>query len=282
MKLRPLPLLVLLLVCFTTAAFADLEIKKARYGTTSAYRDLRGVVSAYVRNNTLSFPINARSMGGDPTPGERDYFFIVYTVRGREYTDTVPEGGIFTFQGLTNVQPVRPLLNLPFLRPATPITAPLLIVNRSGGEIRLYSVDRFGQWVWVANLIKGQSITLNGQVGQEWIAADYSNQILARDRISRGENTLWINELAERPPVEGYRGGEAWVRFENSHYRALYLYNLDPLGRWTWMATLEPGSGYSASTEVGKTWIATETTNHVVRQLTVGPGMSRVKLNERN
>ena len=221
-------------------------------------------------------------MGGDPTPGERDYFFIVYTVRGREYTDTVPEGGIFTFQGLTNVQPVRPLLNLPFLRPATPITAPLLIVNRSGGEIRIYSVDRFGQWVWVANLIKGQTITLNGQVGQEWIAADYTNQILARDRISRGENTLWINEPAERPPVEGYPGGEAWVRFENSHYRALYLYNLDPLGRWNWMATLEPGSGYSASTEVGQTWIATDTTNHVVRQLTVGPGMSRVKLNERN
>lgn len=282
MNLRALPLLTLLLVCFTTAALADLEIRKARYGTTSAYRDLRGVVSAYVRNNTLSFPINARSMGGDPTPGERDFFFIVYAVNGREYTDTVPEGGVFTFQGLANVQPVRPLLNLPFLRPPTPVTAPLLIINRSGLTIRIYSVDRFGQWVWAANMIKGQSITLSGQVGQEWIAADYSNRILSRERISRGDNTLWVSDAGEQPPVGGYRGGEAWVRFENTHYRALYLYNLDSLGRWNWMATLEPGSGYSASTQIGESWIATDTANHVIRQITVGPGLSRVKLNERN
>ncbi len=282
MNLRVISLVALLLTCLTTAALADLEIKKARYGSTSSYRDMRGVVTAYVRNNTLSFPINARSMGGDPTSRERDSFYIVYEVNGREYTETVPEGGIFTFQGLANVRPVRPLLNLPFLRPSTPVAAPLLIINRSGLSVRVYSVDRFGQWVWTANMIKGQSITLNGQLGQEWIAADHSNNILARERISRGDNTLWINEPGERVPVGGYRGGEAWVRFENAHFRPLFLYNLDSLGRWNWMATLEPGSGYSASTQVGETWIATDTTNHVVRQLTVGPGLSRVNLNVNN
>jgi hypothetical protein len=197
----------------------------------------------------------------------------------RDYTDTVPEGGVFTFRGLANVEPARPFLNLPFLRPATPLAVPLLIINRSGSNVRIYSIDRFGQWVWVADLIKDLTITLNAQVGQEWVAADDSNHLLARERISRGDNTLWVNEPGVKSPVGSYRGGEAWVRFENSHYSSLYLYNLDSLGRWNWMATIEPGGGYSASTEIGQLWIATDTSNHVVRQLTVAPGLSRVKLN---
>ncbi|HYR57427.1 MAG TPA: hypothetical protein VEO95_02310, partial [Chthoniobacteraceae bacterium] len=168
--------------------------------------------------------------------------------------------------------------NLPFLRPAAPETAPLVVVNRGALSVHIYAVDRFGRWVWAANMSKGQTITLSGQLGQEWIAADDSNRVLARDRIARGDNVMWVNEAGERAPMGGFRGEEAWVRFENTSYRPLYLYNLDSLGRWNWMATLEPGGGYSASTRVGETWIATDTANHVVRQTTVGPGMARVKL----
>ncbi len=270
--------LTLFLASFANAAWADLTIKTARYGTDTSFRDVRGILEAYLRNNTLSFPVNARSMGGDPNSGQHNFLHIIYDANGREFTDTVPEGGVFTFQGLPNVHPVRPPLNLPFLRPSTPITEPLVVVNRSGLAIRIYCIDRFGQWVWAANMIKGQTITLNGQLGQEWIAADDSNRVLARGRLTRGDNILWVNEPGERAPAGGFRGEEAWVRFENTSYRPLYLYNLDSLGRWNWMATLEPTGGYSASTRVGETWIATDTANHVVRQTIVAPGMARVKL----
>ncbi len=279
MHLRVLPLLVALLLGFSLSASADLEIKKARYGNTSSYRDVSDVIAAYLRHNTLSFPVNARSMGGDPSPRTADYLFIVYRVGGREFTDTVAEGGVFTFQGVPNVEPARPLLNLRFLPPATPLTAPLLVINRSGSNIQLYCVDRYGQWVWVGDMITGQTLTMSAQVRQEWLAVDPSSRTLARTRISRGDNTLWIDQPGIRAPLAGYRGGEASVRFENTYYRPRYLYNLDSQGRWNWMATIESGGGYSASTEIGQTWIVTDTSNRVVRQITVAPGLSHVKLN---
>ena len=79
--------------------------------------------------------------------------------------------------------------------------------------------------------------------------------------------------------TEGDHGEEAWVRFENTRARPLYLYNLDSQGRWNWMATIEPGGNFSASTQVGQLWIATDTANQVVRQITAEPGSSSVKLN---
>ena len=279
MNLRVLPIFLLVAVLLAAPAFADLEIKTARYGTTSSYRDVRDVLTAFLRNNTLSFPVNARSMGGDPTPRERDSLYIEYRAGGRDYTETVAEGGIFTFHGLGNVEPARPFLNLPFLHPPTPLAVPLLIINRSSLDVVIYSIDRYGTWVWVADMNKDQTITLSAQVGQEWIAADSANHILARQKIARVNNTLWVNEPGTRTPVSGYRGEEAWVRFENAHYSSLYLYNLDSQGRWNWMATIEPGGGYSASTSIGELWIATDTSNRVIRQVTVAPGLSHVKIN---
>lgn len=276
-----LSLFTLALLAFATSAWADLEIKKARYGNVSSYRDVRGILEAYVRNSTLSFPVNARSMGGDPSRGQTDYLYVVYEVDGREFTDTVQQGRVFTFRGLSQVEPARPPMNLPFLRPISPVPVPLTVVNRTGLSIQIYSIDRFGQWVWAANMIKGQTIGLSAKVGQEWVAADFSGHELGRDRMSRDENIFVVDEPGARSGRAGYHtdADDAWMRFENASGRALYLYNLDPLGRWNWMATLEPGSGYSASTHVGETWIATDTANRVVRQLNAGPGQSRVRLN---
>jgi hypothetical protein len=76
MNLRVLPTLTLLVALVSSTALADLEIKTARYGNTNSYRDVRDVLTAYLRNNTLSFPVNARSMGGDPTPGPADFLYI--------------------------------------------------------------------------------------------------------------------------------------------------------------------------------------------------------------
>jgi hypothetical protein len=212
MNLRALSLLVLLLLGSAGAVFADLEIKKARYGNTSNHRDVSDVITAYLRHNTLSFPVNARSMGGDPSPRAADFLFIVYRVGSREFTDTVPEGKTFTFQGVPNVMPPRPMLNLPFLPPATPTAAPLLVINRSGAAVQLYCVDRYGQWVWVGDMVKDQTLTMRAQVGQEWIATDPAQRTLARARMTHADNTLWVNEPGVRAPVAGFRGAEAWVR----------------------------------------------------------------------
>jgi hypothetical protein len=279
MHLRVLTLLTLLAAVLTTAARADLEVKLARYGNTSSYRDVRDVLTAFLRNNTLSFPVNARSMGGDPTPAGTDFLYIEYRAGGRDFNDTVPDGKVFTFRGVPNVQPVRPFLNLSFLQPPTPLAVPLLIINRSKTNARIYGVDRFGQWVWTADLASGLTLALHAQVGQEWIATDESNRVVSRQRITRGDNALWVNEPGERAPASGYRGGQTQVRFENGRYFSLYLYSLDPQGRWTWIATLAPGSEYTAATEIGELWIATDTSNRVVRQVTVAPGMYRVKVN---
>jgi len=121
-------------------------------------------------------------------------------VNGREFTDTVPEGGIFTFKGLSDVRPVRPPLNLPFLPPSAPLSAPLVVVNRTGLTIRVYNVDRFGQWVWAANMIKGQTITLQARVGETWIAADFSNRVLGSNRISRGQNMFVVDSFGGGRP----------------------------------------------------------------------------------
>ncbi|MGB8166239.1 MAG: hypothetical protein WCF18_02030, partial [Chthoniobacteraceae bacterium] len=153
-----------------------------------------------------------------------------------------------------------------------------LIINRSNANAQLYCVDRYGQWIWVADSLSGQTLSVSAQVGQEWIAADAAQRTLGRTRVSRGDNTLWVNEPGAPATVSAYRGAEASVRFENTHYASLYLYNLDARGRWTWMATIEPGGSYGASTAIGESWVATDTSNHVVRQVTVAPGVSVVKL----
>lgn len=257
-------------------AFAGTEIRKARYGNETISRDVRGIIEAYLRNNTLTFPVNARTMGGDPNPKQPDYLSITYAVDEREYSEAVPDGGVFTFKGLGNLQTPRPFF--PLFKPSGPGSAPLVIVNRSEGPAAIYGIDRYGQWVWTASLSKGQTLTLTGQVGQHWLATDESNRVLARTRISRGDNLMWVTAPEDRPPPGGFRGEEAWIRFENTSYKSIYLYNLDSLGRWNWMATLEPGGGYSASTHVGESWIATETSNRLIRQVTVAPGLSHVKL----
>lgn len=273
---RVLPLLLLLILA--GSARADLQIKKAFYGNSSSYRDVSAIVTAYLRHNTLSFPVNARSMGVDPTPRSGDFLVIDYRAGRQEFTDTVAEGKVFTFQGVANVERARSMWNLPFLPPATPQAAPLLVVNRTSENIHLYSVDRFGRWVWVGDMLKGQTLAMSACVGQEWIATDRGGRVLIRERVANKGNTLSVDELDVNAPRNSFRGEETRVYFENAHYRPRYLYNLDPQGRWSWMATLEPSGTYTAATAIGETWIATDTANHVVRQITITPALGKVKL----
>lgn len=281
MHARFLSLLAVLFVALTASAWADLEIKKARYGTTNKYVDVEHILEAYVRANTLSIPVNTRTMKADPNPRGKDYLFVVYRLDGREYTDTVEEGDVFTFKGLSNVRPIRP--PLPFLKPSIPSIEQITVINRSGLPVRVYNIDRYNKWNWAANVRNGEKINLNAQIGQEWVAVDNASNVLARERISPDRNVLLVEPPytpPSRPPYPGggFQGGNQRVKFENSGGRTVYVYNLDRWGNWTWKASLEPRGSYSASADLGETWILTDRSNRVIRQVVIDRGMSTVRV----
>lgn len=270
--LRSVLPVLLALGSLLTSAFADLEIRLARYGNTAKFRDVRHIVNAYVRSNTLSFPVNPRSMGGTMNPRGDDYLYIEYIANGRDYKGSAADGGIFTFQGIAGV---RPPINLPILRPPVPTASPLRVVNRSGSLVRVYSVDRFGRWAWAENLASGSSFAAHAQVGQDWVVTDPRNQVLEQVRIRAGENTVILNPRFVAPGP----GQLGRVRFENTSRRSLYLYSLDRWGGWNWTASLEPFGAYETSTRPGEEWVATDRANRVVEQVRIAPGMNRVTLN---
>lgn len=259
---------VILFGSLLTSASAELDIRLARYGDTANYRDVRGIIEAYVRSNTLSFPVNPRSMGGDPNPRRDDYLYIEYTANGRDYKASEGDGKIFTFKGVG----VRPPINLPVLRPPAPLSSPLRVVNRSGSLVRVYAVDRYGRWSWAENVGHGSSFAAQAQVGQDWVVTDARNQVLEQYRIRTGDNTV-ILQPRFAPPGPGQLSR---VRFENTSRRSLYLYNLDRWGGWNWRANLEPYGVYEAATRPGEEWVATDRANRVIEQVRIAPGMGRV------
>lgn len=265
-----LPALVLLM-CFATSAFADLDIRIARYGNTSNYRDVRHIVEAYVRTNTLSFQVNPRTMGGDPNPGREDLLYMEYRANGREYKGSVGDGGMFTFQGIAGV---RPPINLPILRPPPPSASPLRVVNRSGSLVRVYSVDRYGRWSWADNLSSGTSFSAHAQVGQDWVVTDARNQVLEQHRIRTGDNTVTIHPRFVPPGA----GQMTRVRFENGNRRPLHLYHINRWGTWNWIASIETSGVYEATTRPGEQWVVTDRLNRIIEQVRIEPGMNRVAL----
>ncbi len=261
---------ILVLASLLNTAFAGLDIKLARYGNTQNYRDVRKIIEAYVRSNTLSIPINPQSMGGDPNPGRPDLLYIEYEANDRTYKGSTNDGGIFTFQGIPGV---RPPSRLPIIRPAVPAASELRIVNRSGAPVTVYAVDRYGRWSWVHSLSNRDSFTTLAKVGQDWVLTDTRQQVLEQYRVRAGENTVVLNARYPQPGPNPTR-----VRFENANRRTVSLYNLDRWGGWTWMAKLEPSGVYEAATRAGEEWVATDGSNSVIKEVTITPGMTRVSI----
>ena len=86
-------------------SWAQIEIRKARFGQDDDHRDVRGIVNEFIREGRLSFRVTSSNMGGDVTPRTTDYFYVVYKSNGQEYTQSVAEGDVFTFKGV-NTRPV--------------------------------------------------------------------------------------------------------------------------------------------------------------------------------
>jgi hypothetical protein len=264
-----LPLLIL--TGLLNTALADLDVKLARYGNVKNYRDVRKIVEAYVRSNTLSFPVNASTMGGNPNRSGDNFLYIEYEADGRKYKGSTDEGAIFTFQGIANV---RPPSRLPLLRPPAPSAAPLRVVNRSGGSVSIYAIDRYGQWTWANNLGNGGTFTAHGQVGQDWVITDARRQVLEQYRVRTGDNTVTLHPRYLPPGP----GGLMRVRFENMSRTPLLLYHVDRWGGWTWMAFLEPFGVHEAATRAGEQWVATNRANTPLERVTIEPGMRRIPL----
>jgi hypothetical protein len=262
---------ILIFGSLLSSALADLDVKLARYGNAKNYRDVRKIVEAYVRSNTLSFPVNANTMGGNPNRGGENFLYIEYTVDGRGYKGSTNEGGVFTFQGIANV---RPPSRFPILQPPAPSAAPLRVVNRSGGSVSIYAIDRYGQWTWAENLNNGGTFSAHGQVGQDWVITDARRQVLEQYRVRAGENTVTLYPRYVPPGP----GGLMRVRFENMSRTPLFLYQVDQWGGWSWRGFLEPYGVHEAATRAGDQWVATNRANTPLERVTIQPGMKRVPL----
>lgn len=286
MRLAYLLISILLFSAFGAPAAhaAKLEVKKARYGRDVRYKDVSDVVEAYLKFNKLSFRVTNQSMGSDPNPGQKDYLFIVYEVNGREFTDTVDEGEVFTFKGVEGVDRDRGFLGI--VPPAAPATAPLNVQNSSGRTALLYALDRHGRWIWVTEISEGKSYSTTGAIGQQWKVTNRAQETLREITIRSGRNDVQIISAGDsgRPGGGGgYRpnppvGNTIRVQFENGVYRRVYLYTASRWGAWEWQAQLETGDVFGANARVGEKWVVTDVRGRVLEEIIITPSARRINI----
>jgi hypothetical protein len=255
--------LSLIVLCFalTSAGYADLEIKKAKFGRDTGARDVRGIVEAYVRNGQLSFRVTSSSMGGDINPRQPDYLYIVYRANGQEYSDSVEEGRVFTFKGV-GAKAIAPTLGI--IPPAAPRVGSLHLTNDLGRTVLVYAVDRQGSWVWQQELRAGEALRTEAAVGQQWKVTSRKNEPLASFVIKAGRNVVNVEGDEITPPAAPAR-----LSFENDHGTPLYVYKIDRFGAWNWVAKLESGGSYGANSQIGEQWIVTDTRGRILREVRV-------------
>jgi hypothetical protein len=259
--------LCLLLV---STALGDLEIKKAKFGRDSGARDVREIVEAYVRNGQLSFRVTSSSMGGDLNPQARDYLYIVYKANGQEYTDSVQEGGVFTFKGV-GARALAPTLG--FIPPAAPRVASLQLTNEVRGTVLVYAIDRHGSWVWQQELRNGEAWRAEAAVGQRWKVTSRRNEPLASFVIKAGRNVVNVGGDQVATPVTPAR-----LTFENNHGAALSVYKIDRWGAWNWAAKLESGASYAANSPVDERWVVTDARGRILREVRVTPQTRAIQI----
>ncbi len=259
MRFRIFLLPLLLLFGAATSARADLEIEKAKWVGDDKERDVRDVIRAYVRYNILSFRVTADAMGGKLNRKKDDVLEIEYRVNGKKFKDSVKDGRVFTFEGVSGVIPSRPYLG--FIPQPVPTTASVRIVNQTPATVLVYGLDRYGRWVWMGDLASGRVFSDTGAVGQQWKVTDRLNQEIKSFTLRDGGTTVTLDAPA----------GPTRVRFENFNRYVLYVYKLDRWRNWEWVARLDPGATFSVNGISGETWIVIDGAGRTVRQFQVGP-----------
>jgi len=79
-----------------TSTPGQLQILRAVYGIGDLGMDVTGRVAAQIRGDTLNFPVNGESMGGDPAPGQVKRLKVIYLWQGLRYETNVPEKGVLS------------------------------------------------------------------------------------------------------------------------------------------------------------------------------------------
>lgn len=247
-------------------SWAQIEIRKARFGQDDDHRDVRGIVNEFIREGRLSFRVTSSTMGGDVTPRTTDYFYVVYKSNGQEYTQSVAEGDVFTFKGVNTRPVVDP-------EPVSARLAPVQITNDSGRVALAYSMDRKGRWVWKQEIAADEVLRAEAPVGQQWKFTNRRNEQISSFTVRAGRNVVRVGGADAPEPA-----GQVRLKFKNNYGSLVYVYKLDRWSAWTWVSQLDRGATYSANAGVGERWILTDNRGRVVRELRVARSMNVVEI----
>ncbi len=178
--------------CFTAMSAQGIEILQASYGVKGAAVDVRQRVQGVVNRGQYSFPVTNAFFGADPAPRRGKGVYVVYVANGRQFTQTVSENQTFTFRhrdGGYGGPPAYP--------PGGPGPAygggaggQIRFVSNSPAPVKVYLVNPYGGWQFLANLPPGGRFSTPAQPGQKFIVADPYNRVLREIRARPGGETV--------------------------------------------------------------------------------------------
>ncbi len=224
--LRP-ALLLLLFLGFAGMA-AALDVRYAGYGLGKEGIEVTDLVRQRLARGQNRFFVSNQTFGADPSPGKRKYFYVEYFAGGEYRKQQAPEGATFVFpaeeprrggfgdrrgegredrrgdygrergdgdrderrdrsgrgdeggrRGGDGAYEGRQGVQMRF-------------VNRFDEAVRIYSLNEFGRWDWVASLPPGARIATPARRGQLFIVTSSANQELRRARAGEGPETMVI------------------------------------------------------------------------------------------
>lgn len=118
-------------------------------------------------------------------------------------------------------------------------------VNQAPGNANIYHVDRFGKWIWVKELGRGESASVNSPIGDVWVIRGNRDTITERV-VARPEKQRVVirYDTGFRGDRYGPRREERYnVSFRNRTLRPIVLYALQPWGEWIWAGAIPPRGG---------------------------------------
>lgn len=192
MKLRRLIPFALGLVAlgFTAVTAQAIEILQASYGVKGAAIDVCQRVQGMVNRGQFSFPVTNAFFGADPAPRRGKGVYVVYVANGRQFTQTVSENQTFTFRhrdgGYGGPSPYPPGGPVYGGGPG----AQIRFVSNSSVPVRVYLINPYGGWQFLANLPPGGRFSTPAQPGQRFIVADPYNRVLQEIRARPGGETV--------------------------------------------------------------------------------------------
>jgi hypothetical protein len=138
-------------------------------------------------------------------------------------------------------------------------TARVKIVNERDDDVRLFAVDRDGEWDHRETIGDDSSETVPSRVGQWWVVTDEDRNVLRRFDAAPGMTLIRL------------RGGarQVEVKFENDTHRAIQIYRLGGDDRWQWITDVDEGDDHKVRTYAGTAWKVTTMGGRDLRRVRV-------------